>query len=178
MLLWWTFGVVLLYYTLISVHNLHVKDLIRVKELIWSDPQYMERTVIFSFALGPHSHMLFPIPSRSSLSSPCTSLPTFIRVLAFICVYPMFIFNYIRLTTPCLLCLLLCFPSIRVYLHLSGSSKQHGMTDECNRYGCVSWVTPQSWVWKLLCPNTICFYWIPAINSRFYTTSVVKGTNI
>lgn len=177
MLLWWTFGVILLYYTLISVHNLHVKDLIRVKDLIWSSVHEEDYNIQLCTGTTFTHAVSYPL-TLISVSSPCTSLPTFIRVLVFICVYPMFIFNYIRLTTPCLLCLLLCCPSIRVYLHLSGSSKQHGMTEECNRYGCVSWVTPQSWVWKLLCPNTICFYCIPAINSRFYTTSVVKGTNI
>lgn len=87
MLLWWTFGVILLHYTLISVHNLHVKDLIRLKELIWSHPQCMERTVIFGFALGPHSHMLFPIPSRSSLfllrAPPC--LRSYVFLHSFVC---------------------------------------------------------------------------------------------
>lgn len=51
----------------------------------------------------------------------------------FIRVYSMLMLHFTHLITPSFffcVCLLLCFSSVHDYLHLSGSSEQHGMTEE------------------------------------------------
>lgn len=70
----------------------------------------------------------------------------FIHVFVYMYVYFMLIFHLTHLTAPSLLCFLVFF--FHPYMSTSicpGSSKQHGMTEEWNRYG-LSGLRLQTWV--------------------------------
>lgn len=96
-------------------------------------------------------------------------------LVVFIFMSFMLIFCFTHIIMPSFCLLFYVFSSVRIYLHLSGSSKQHGVTEECKRYGCLRCVALQSWAWILLSKTYFCFYYISALYSIFHNSNSRLG---